>query len=272
MTNLIYPPKPFAFHVAIFLICFCAAVSHATAETFITSPPVTNYTDNITITTNSLLILTAFEPLEVSGVISGAGRTMIEGGGVVTLSGLNTYTGLMDVFNGTLVATTIGNTGEASSVGAGGTIRFGGFAGVDPVLEYVGGEATSDKQFKMGGGGAASTGGTILNNGSGALVFNNATFNTLGDGTFVNTVRELTLGGNHPGDNTIVGVIGDNNAGVNTWNARNDFYFDSTSYTVSPAEFGPWQGATNPSGASSAWGYYAANVNFFDGFPATIGS
>jgi hypothetical protein len=124
----------------------------------------------------------------------------------------------------------------------------------------------------MGGGGAASTGGTILNNGSGALVFNNATFNTPGDGTFVNTVRELTLGGNHPGDNTIVGVIGDNNAGVNTWNARNDFYFDSTSYTVSPAEFGPWQGATNPSGASSAWGYYAANVNFFDGFPATIGS
>ena len=62
-------------------------------------------------------------------------------------------------------------------------------------------------------------------------------------------------------------------AGANTtWNARNDFYFDSTSYTVSPVEFGPWQGATTPAGASLAWGYYAANVNFFDGFPATIGS
>ena len=270
MTNLIYPPKPVAFHVAIFLICSCVAVSHATAETYITSPPVTNYTANIT--NDSVLVLQAFQPLEVSGVISGAGRTIIEGGGVVTLSGLNTYTGLMDVFNGTLVATTIGNTGEASSVGAGGTIRFGGFAGVDPVLEYVGGEATSDKQFQMGGGGAANTGGAILNNGSGALVFNNATFNTPTGGNFANTVRELTLGGNHPGDNTIVGVIGDNIAGVNTWNARNDFYFDSTSYTVSPVEFGPWQGATTPAGASLAWGYYAANVNFFDGFPATIGS
>jgi fibronectin-binding autotransporter adhesin len=153
---------------------------------------------------------------EFAGLITNNGantlRLMKTEAGTWKVSGANTFTGLMDIFNGTLQATTIANSGTASSIGAGTTIRFGGFAGETGVLEYVGTGSTNNKQFKLGGGGTANTGGTILNNGTGALVFNNATFNPTGDGTFSGTTRELTLGGTNVADNTISGIIA-NNAG-----------------------------------------------------------
>jgi hypothetical protein len=52
-------------------------------------------------------------------------------------------------------------------------------------------------------------------------------------------------------------------AQVTSWNAFNDFY-------LSPTAAG-WTGATSPSAAGAAWGYYAANVNGF-GFPTQIGA
>ena len=130
--------------------------------------------------------------------------------GTWKVSGANTFTSLLDVFNGTLVVTTMANSGTASSVGAGTTIRFGGFAGETGVLEYVGSGSTNNKQFKLGGGGTANTGGTILNNGSGALAFNNAAFNLVGDGGAANINRALTLGGTNTADNTISGRIQNN--------------------------------------------------------------
>lgn len=48
-----------------------------------------------------------------------------------------------------------------------------------------------------------------------------------------------------------------------SWNAYNDFY-------LSPTAAG-WGGATSPSAAGAAWGYYAANVNGV-GFPTQIGA
>lgn len=50
---------------------------------------------------------------------------------------------------------------------------------------------------------------------------------------------------------------------VTSWNAYNDFY-------LSPTAAG-WGGATSPSAAGAAWGYYAANVNG-TGFPTQIGA
>ena len=47
------------------------------------------------------------------------------------------------------------------------------------------------------------------------------------------------------------------------WNAYDDFYLD-------PAVDG-WQGATRPANSGAAWGYYAANVNGYGGFPRKIG-
>ena len=154
---------------------------------------------------------------EFSGLLTNNGantmRLIKNDTGTWKVSGANTFSGLMDLFNGTMQATTISNTGSASSLGTGGTIRFGGWASSAPVLEYVGSGSTNNKQFKLGGGGTANTGGTILNNGTGALVFNNATFNTTGDGAFSGTTRALTLGGSNTADNAISGVIRDNNSG-----------------------------------------------------------
>lgn len=48
------------------------------------------------------------------------------------------------------------------------------------------------------------------------------------------------------------------------WNAYDDFYLD-------PAAEG-WQGATRPSNSGTAWGYYAANVNGYGGYPRKIGA
>lgn len=50
---------------------------------------------------------------------------------------------------------------------------------------------------------------------------------------------------------------------VTSWNAFNDFY-------LSPTAEG-WSGATSPSAAGAAWGYYMGNVNGF-GFPVTTGT
>jgi len=47
------------------------------------------------------------------------------------------------------------------------------------------------------------------------------------------------------------------------WNAYDDFYLD-------PAVDG-WQGATRPSDSGVVWGYYAANVNGYGGYPRKIG-
>lgn len=52
-------------------------------------------------------------------------------------------------------------------------------------------------------------------------------------------------------------------AQITSWNAYSNFY-------LSPTAAG-WGGATSPSAAGAAWGYYAANVNGF-GFPTGIGS
>ena len=155
---------------------------------------------------------------EFAGVISNNGSNALtvvkDLGGKWIFSGNNTFTGTMDAFDGTLSVSTIENSGVASNIGAGSVIRFGGFASQFPVLEYTGNGSTTNRQIKLGGGGTGSTGGSILNNGTGALVFNNAAFNSSGDGTYSNTNRELTLGGTNTGNNTISGVIA-NNAGTN---------------------------------------------------------
>lgn len=61
----------------------------------------------------------------------------------------------------------------------------------------------------------------------------------------------------------LLGCSAHTQAQVTSWNAYNDFY-------LSPTATG-WTGATSPSSAGSAWGYYAGNVNGF-GLPTQIGT
>jgi autotransporter-associated beta strand protein len=182
---------------------------------------------------------------EFAGLLADNGtnalRVIKNESGTWKLSGANTFTSYLDIFNGTLQATTLANSGSASSIGAGTAIRFGGWSGSAPVLEYVGTGSTNNKQFKLGGGGTANTGGTILNNGTGALVFNNAAFNAVGDGGAASINRALTLGGANAADNKISGVIIDNTN------------FANSTVSIIKADAGKWilSGANTYSGGTT---------------------
>jgi autotransporter-associated beta strand protein len=72
----------------------------------------------------------------------------------------NSYTGATSVTNGTLIFTSIANSGVNSAIGAGTTLNVGGGSHV----KYVGGAASTDR--------AITGNGLFYNNGSGALTLN----------------------------------------------------------------------------------------------------
>jgi fibronectin-binding autotransporter adhesin len=152
-------------------------------------------------------------PSNYSGIFSGSGGVTKGGAQALTLTGNSTFTGQFNLNRGSVAVNRIGNAGEDAPLGRNGVVILGG-ASNNPRLAYEGAGETTDKQFQVGSGGAgAAGGGQIFNNGSGALVFNNAQFNAADTGATVNTERALTLGGNYTGGvNRIDGAIVDNNA------------------------------------------------------------
>jgi autotransporter-associated beta strand protein len=128
----------------------------------------------------------------------------------------STYTGASNVNQGTLRIMTIEDYGVASSLGAPttGTIRLGN-QGNSGVLEYAGSGSSSNRRFTIGSastGASQAGGGTINNNGTGALILTAPTFNTAVDVTQTTSGgRSLTLGGTYTdGTNAIEGVIQNN--------------------------------------------------------------
>ncbi|NDF99656.1 MAG: hypothetical protein EB101_12205, partial [Chitinophagia bacterium] len=86
-----------------------------------------------------------------------------------SLTGANTFTGGITIGGGKVMATTIADTGTASSVGAGGTIRFGYFDNAPTTFEYVGNGNTNNRQIKLGASaGSNNNTATFLQNGTGA--------------------------------------------------------------------------------------------------------
>lgn len=156
---------------------------------------------------------------EIQGVIAnGLAGTMTtvvvkSDAGTWTLSGANTYTGQTQINNGTLNAATIADSGS-SNLGLGTSIRFGNGTNTG-TLNYTGAGSTTSRTVTIGNGTAVADNGgaTINNNGSGALVFTAANFNTTGLTGGANT-RTLTLGGSHTGANEIQGIIADSNNGT----------------------------------------------------------
>jgi autotransporter-associated beta strand protein len=183
-----------------------------------TGPAITDVIDvdiilsgnNRTFTTNTDHNLT------ISGDISnGSGNgAFIKGqlAGTLTLSGNNTFAGAVTIQNGTLAISSIGNFGQASSAGTGGTSNdiIIGNGSVTSTLLYTGGSQTTNRTIRVNNSNNGSTGGaTIINDGSGALTFNATTFNTAyTNASVVN--RALTLGGTNGG--SITGIIQDNSA------------------------------------------------------------
>jgi fibronectin-binding autotransporter adhesin len=167
---------------------------------------------NITNNNTSTLVL--------SGVIneSGGARNLQKvGTGTLVLSNTaNTFTGGVQINQGTVQVTKLANLGENSSVGtrAGTSTMRLGQTGTTGTLEYTGTGDTTDLQINIGNADGVG-GSTILNNGSGALVFDHATFNVSGAAGSATNARSLTLGGTNTGANTISGAVANTGSGSN---------------------------------------------------------
>ncbi len=175
--------------------------------------------------------------LEVSGVIDdGPNDYRIRfrpqsATATVIVSGANTYTGGTSIFGGPVVASSLNSVvggSPSSSFGAPVTAANGviiiGIAGPvnNGTLSYVGAGETTDRTIQIGDNSATpaagDTGaGAIENNGNGALVFSAPVFNSPTNNT-VNTIaptRVFTLGGTNTENNTIEGVIQNNQVAGN---------------------------------------------------------
>ncbi|MDB6004578.1 MAG: hypothetical protein JWR15_1565 [Prosthecobacter sp.] len=147
---------------------------------------------------------------EFRGIISDGGL-----GGVVAvtkgdtgtwiLSGLNTFTGAVSINRATLFVNTIADSGTASALGAGTTINLGN--GAQPgILNYTGTGGSTNRALVLAS--ASTGGGTITNNGTGALLFT---------GTFSNTgaaAKTFTLNGTNTGANEFQSILTDSTGGA----------------------------------------------------------
>ena len=155
------------------------------------------------ITVNSGTGVTTF-----SGVISndgGAGFRIISTGTTV-LSGLNTFTGAMELRGASpVIVTQINNAGIAGNLGAGSIIRLGSNSSTAANLRYAGTGETTDRTVDLG----TSTGAiSIEQAGTGLLKFT-SNFTASGSGS-----KTLTLKGSTSGTGEIAGGIV-NNSGTN---------------------------------------------------------
>jgi autotransporter-associated beta strand protein len=143
----------------------------------------------------------------ISGILAGSVGLNKTGAGTVTLSGLNTYTGVTTINAGTLEIYNFGGTqGNTGGVGAnpsslGQATNVSSKLLVNGTLRYLGSGETTDKKIKSG-----ST-VTIDSSGTGALVFTSSPGESWMTGT---TNSVLTLTGSNTGNNTWRGDILDN--------------------------------------------------------------
>jgi autotransporter-associated beta strand protein len=192
-------------------------ISHGLVTTSGASPVITG-TGTITASTGFFLNHTG--DTAIGAVLAGAGGLLKAQTNVVTLSGLNTYTGTTEIQAGTISFDTIGNVGGgASALGAPTTIENGiirtGLTTVAATLTYTGAGSSSDRIIEMQG----TTGGLTINgNGTGALALGRIQ-------TVVNGAKTLTLGGTSATGlvNSIATIaevgsaLSVTKSGVNTW-------------------------------------------------------
>ncbi|NDA94325.1 MAG: hypothetical protein EBX90_13785, partial [Betaproteobacteria bacterium] len=132
----------------------------------------------------------------------------------IILTGSNTYeTFSTIIYRGIVQVSSLGNANEAGSLGKNSLIRAGALDW-NATIDYVGAGNSTDRQIRFNDTtGAADTGGfSLLNNGSGALVFTNATLNNYIPGRDVLGNRTFTLGGTNADNNEIRSIISNNKA------------------------------------------------------------
>ncbi|MEI6033869.1 MAG: autotransporter-associated beta strand repeat-containing protein [Verrucomicrobiae bacterium] len=193
--------------------------------------------------------------LTVSAIIAD-GSTALSGlskdtaTGTLVLSGMNTYTGLTNIYGGVLSVSNLGNNGISGNLG---NVTAATYIYFDGTLQYTGGAATTDRLLRMG-----TVAPTIDASGSGAINF---TTNLAGGGS---TARTLTLTGNNTGNNMLTGVVPNVTAattlsktGVGTWVlAGNNTYTGNTTISNGILQFAKTGSLYN--GNNTLW--TAANV------------
>ncbi|HEX8913664.1 MAG TPA: autotransporter-associated beta strand repeat-containing protein, partial [Humisphaera sp.] len=153
--------------------------------------------------------------LTVGGVISGTGFGITKAGLSTTLAlnGLSTFTGNLTIGQGAIAVSSIRNYGEPSAVGAAASGNIVIANQNSSTLSYTGAGDTTNRTVQIGPTGSAGVTATVNNNGTGALVFNGATFNTPVTITAGTASRTLSLGGSYTGTSEIQGVIANNALG-----------------------------------------------------------
>lgn len=150
--------------------------------------------------------------LTISGVISESGGSfglVKAGAGVLTLSGLNTFTGSVQVTtaSSTLVANTLAPSGSPSSIGAGSLVNL---SANNATLSYTGSaNVTFNRQITLTPG---ASGGIFANNGTGVITYTG----TFGAAASSTQSKTFTLGGSNTGANDFQSVIANAPSGTST--------------------------------------------------------
>ncbi|MBL9084397.1 MAG: autotransporter-associated beta strand repeat-containing protein, partial [Planctomycetales bacterium] len=142
-----------------------------------------------------------------AGLFVGTGSVIKVGTGTWTPTGASPFTGSMTLREGVVNVGSLNNIGEAGVLGAGDATSAATNAASlvldGATLRYTGPSIVTDRSFTLGAGG-----GTILNEGSGALMLTGPAAGYVGDGP-----RTLTLGGTYLG-NTALTSIGSSTLGI----------------------------------------------------------
>ena len=143
------------------------------------------------------------------------------GGGIWTLSGSNTYTGVTTingivpnnhgavVYGGTLVATTLADGGAPSSIGQSTNAAGNLLLGNGTILKYTGPAVSTNRSFRINGSGDNVYSATLDASGTGAINFTNTA--TPGYGV-VDRTRTLSLAGTSTATNTLSALLANNGA------------------------------------------------------------
>ena len=173
-----------------------------------TASALVTLTGNISLASNSrVTVLT--NDATFSGVISGGFGLEKTGGRMLTLSGVNTYTGVTTITEGTLGVASLADGGSNSGIGAS-TNAAGNLLFKGGTLKYTGASTTIDRNFTLStgssgtfdianaatnltiSGGAAATTGALVKTGAGTLTLTGSQLYT---GTTNVNAGRLVIGG-----------------------------------------------------------------------------